>query len=74
MMREVSNMVSTQRPTPANKALEKKDTRRVVESWVRREEAFLAKVRASGRTVVSAEFGSGGQWVASLPQGKRPGR
>jgi len=66
-------MVSTQRPIPANEALDvQNDTRRVVASWVRREKAFLDKVRAAGRAVVRADAGTEGQWVASIPQGKRP--
>lgn len=50
------------------------ETRRVLASWVRREKAFLAKVRASGRKVVRADAGNEGQCVASIPQGRRPGR
>ncbi len=73
-MREVSSMVSTQRPVPANEAVDvQNDTRRVLASWVRRDKAFLDKVRAVGRKAVRADACSEGQWVASIPQGKRRG-
>jgi hypothetical protein len=73
-MRELSNMVSTQWPVPANEALEvQNETRQVLAPWARPKKAYLAKVRAAGRKVVRADGGGEGQWVASIPKAERLG-